>query len=399
MREVFAANALRQIEETDLAMAHYRTVRRLLDRVGHDGQVQMSIDDAKLLVGTDALGTLRSHLIGLANAGVIDYNINCQVVIGFLAWPAIAARAKSREIRSNSRGFRANLIESSTYDPPPTDAACSESARNRADSEQIRADFARIRADFARNRAPDDHFGGDKGGVVSWLDLSTPPSLEEANQPTNPAPNLETGPEPKTATADPVTHALGISLLIAAGIAPVQAKAIADGAPLELIQRAVGYWWDNREVKFRSPGIIVHWFKNLDSAGLPAELSPQFRRSDLYRRHRTRAQAAADAASGERALSYPPAPLPAHRGPSVPDNDPLSALWADIVATRNQSARLYLEGARLVTLDAGQARVVADPRWVSWLQAQMARPLERELALRGHEATRVVFEAAEVAHA
>ena len=395
MRDVYAANALRQIEETSLSAAHYRTARRLLDRVGADGELHLDHDEVQALCDTQSTNTMRAHLIALQNAGILMYAINCQIHIGFLAWPAVEMRANSRATRSNliatrseSRATRSNSRE---FEP--------DDELTRAPHDQIRAQDDQIRAPHDQIRAQDDQFGGDKGGVVSWLDLDPIPSLEEANQPTNPAPNLEIEPEPKTATADPVTHALGISLLIAAGIAPVQAKAIADSAPLALIQRAVGYWWDNREVKFRSPGIIVHWFKNLDSAGIPAELSPQFRRSDLYRRHRTRAQTAADAASGERALSYPPAPLPAHRGPSAPD-DPLGALWADIVATRNQSARLYLEGARLVTLDAGQARVVADPRWVSWLQAQMARPLERELALRGHEATRVVFEAAgEVGHA
>lgn len=390
MREVYTATALSQIEEADLSAAHYRTARRLLDRVGADGELHLEHEEARALCDTQSTNTMRAHLITLQNAGILMYAINCQIHVGFLAWPAVEIRANSRATRSNliatrseSRATRSNLIE---FEP--------DDELTRSQDDQIRAQDDQIRASCDQIRAQDDHFGGDKGGVVSWLDLPTPPSSEETNQPTNPAPNLETGPEPKTATADPVTHALGISLLIAAGIAPVQAKAIADSAPLALIQRAVGYWWDNREVKFRSPGIIVHWFKNLDSAGIPAELSSQFRRSDLYRRHRTRAQTAADAASGERALSYPPAPPAVHRGPSVSTDDPLGALWADIVATRNQSARLYLEGARLVTLDAGQARVVADPRWVSWLQAQMARPLERELALRGHEATRVVFEAA-----
>ena len=87
------------------------------------------------------------------------------------------------------------------------------------------------------------------------MDLDPIPSLEEANQPTNPAPNLEIEPEPKTATADPVTHALGISLLIAAGIAPNRVAAIGRGGMHSVLPYSKGERQRRVEFVIRDPGM------------------------------------------------------------------------------------------------------------------------------------------------
>lgn len=110
MREVYALAALAQIENSDLLSApHYRTARRLLDRVSANGELHIDHAEALGLCGTCSLGTLRAHLIALQGAGIIQYAINHQVHIGFLAWPVIATRANSRATRSNSRVRRSNL--------------------------------------------------------------------------------------------------------------------------------------------------------------------------------------------------------------------------------------------------------------------------------------------------
>lgn len=387
MHEVYIATALQQIEVAELSAAQYRTARRLLDRAGHDGQLLLSLDEALTIAGTTALGTLRGHLIALARAGILRYsNARGALLVGFLAWPVITQRANLITPRSNVITQRANLITPRSQMEPtePNDEL------NRAPDDQNRASHDQNRAPDDQICSPDDHLGGIKGGLVGWIDHSLIPS-EESNQPTNPiTPNLEGGPKP-----DPVEHALSLAMLAAAGVAPVAAKAIADAHPFALVQRAVGFWWDNREAKFKSPGIIVYWFKNLETAGIPVELSAQFRRSDLYRRHRTRAQIEADAGQVVVLRSEPP---PVHRGPTVAADDPLGALWADIVATRNPSQRLYLEGARLAVLADGHAQIVADARFVGWLNAQMSKSVSRELAMRGHPAS-VVFVAEEVGHA
>lgn len=385
MREVYIATALQQIDALD-SSALYRTARRLLDRVSASGELHLEHDAALAIVNTTAIGTLRAHLIALQSAGIIQYAINHQIHVGFLAWPMIAERANSRGNRANFTEIRSNSREFPTEPTPvgpEAEPARAEIGENRAEIGENRANFGENRAEIARN-------GGTIGGLVGWLDCSISSSDQESNQPTNLTPNLEGEPKPN----DPVEHALSLALLTAAGVAPVQAKAIADAHPFGLVQRAVGFWWDNRETKFKSPGIIVYWFKNLGSAGIPGELSAQFRRSDLYRRHRTRSQIEADSGSVVVLRSESP---PVHRGPVVATDDPLGAMWSDIVATRNPSQRLYLEGARLTVLADGHAQIVADARFVPWLNAQMSKAVERELAMRGHPAS-VIF-VAEVAHA
>ena len=407
MREYVLA-ALQQIESDEqLSTAHYRTVRRLLDRVGANGELHLDRDEAMALCGATATGTMRAHLIALQNAGILIYNINCQIHIGFLAWPAV-------EIRANSR-------ENSELDPV-----------FEPDAELTRASCARYRAQDARNRANLADFGGDKGGVGWDLDLPIP--LEITDQPTNqPAPVLAQ-PEPETATAvpaqpqslpattqpvqptpepatdpqsgahlgsrnpqsaicnpgSPVEQALSLALLVAAGVIARNAKRLAVEQPFERVQRATAHWYAGKGSRFEeTPGIVVSWLDDWANAGIPLALSPAFLRSDLYRRHRTRAQIAADTAAGA-AYSIPAPPRPALR-PLPPPPDELTALWSYIVAAYPESAQLYLRQAHLVSLAGGVAQVVATPPVLPWLRTQLSRRLVRDFALREQPVTAVVF--------
>ena len=61
-----------QIEAADLPATVYRTAVRLLRRASN-GRVELSEAELKQICQTDSEGTMRSHLVQLAAAGILRY--------------------------------------------------------------------------------------------------------------------------------------------------------------------------------------------------------------------------------------------------------------------------------------------------------------------------------------
>lgn len=92
---------------------------------------------------------------------------------------------------------------------------------------------------------------------------------------------------------DPVAEAHAFTFLIAAGFWPNTAKSLAKQYPFDLLRRAVGHWYTNRKSQGgqfnEKPGIVLSWLEDIDNTAIPP-LSQEFKRSDLYHNHITKAE-------------------------------------------------------------------------------------------------------------
>lgn len=384
----YALAVVAQIEGADLSGQQYRSARRILDRAQADGCVTLTIEQALRICETKSSGTMRNHLIALKKAGIITYSIAWDVDIQFTAWPNVErdTRAILHAPRANFDNTRAILHAPHAQDLPvePEESLTMHTPRARCTPHvQIRAESEDFSTPHVQIRANSPALGGTIGGV-GW-DLDPIPS-SESNQPTNPAP---VGRNPEEGNSiDPVEQAHSVALLIAAGVIPANAKRLATTHPFERVQRAVAHWWCHKGVTFQeTPGIVVTWLDDWQKAGLPPDLPAAFRRSDLYRRHRTRAQQAADA---QVTVHLPQAVH--HRQPPKPKaEDPLAALWGEITATLPEGTQVYLHHTHLVSLSDGIAQIVAPAAHLPWLRTQLQRRLVRDFALLEQPVTAVQF--------
>lgn len=371
----YALAVVAQIEDADLSGQQYRSARRILDRAQADGCVKLTIKQALRICETKSSGTMRNHLIALKKAGIITYSIAWDVDIQFTAWPHVERDTRAILHAPRAQDLPVEPEESLTMHAPR--ARCTPRVQIRAESEDLSTPHVQIRANSPA-------VGGIIGGV-GW-DLDPIPS-SESNQPTNPAP-VGRNSEEANPTIDPVEQAHSVALLLAAGVIPANAKRLATTHPFERIQRAVAHWWCHRGTTFQeTPGIVVTWLDDWQKAGLPPDLPAAFRRSDLYRRHRTRAQQAADA----QVTVQLPQPVHHRQPPKPKAEDPLGALWGEITATLPEGTQVYLHHTHLVSLSDGIARIVAPAAHLPWLRTQLQRRLVRDFALLEQPVTAVQF--------
>lgn len=454
------SQAVAAIEAADLPATIYRTARRLLDLAAtHDGYLELTPVAMKQLCDTTADGTMRSHLIQMTLGGILAYN-NSQkhgrIAVRFAAYPIpiieswsselIAQRAKTRAERSKLIDQRSKLIaqraemidQRSPDDPAPDDPAdgvidqrsnliaqraemiaqrsqLTDAVEERSPSDQNRALVDQNRSPSDQNRALVDHLGG-RG--VGWLVGSDPiPSFTDlpTNQPTGfdegenhaaidlmPAaqnePPIQTPNEPRP---NPLDQARSMALLLDAGVIPHNAKRLSAANPFERVQRCVGYWYDGKGTKFAdTPGLVVTLLDDWNAAGVPVELPRAFLVSDLYRRHRTPAQIAADTAwDAQRVirtgLELHPTPPPTPPPPAEPA--PLAKLWQETLAGYQEHSRFMLRDTRLETIANGQA-VITGPRQIETIFSRMAWKILKDLQISGQAVREVVFQAAEVAY-
>lgn len=285
-----ANQALFDIEDAELPAPVYRTARRLLDlAAARDGQVIVDRSEMCFLCGNAADGTMRSHLIQLARAGIIQYHTNHMVSVRFLAWlpginTVIDQRANTRAERAPEVTNDATVIaqrsdtraERSQPSPPTrarrSDARAERSLpKHRALGDQIRAPSDQIRALSARQTPP----------LVGCLVVDPTPTGNDLDKQTN-----NHGPEVSDhwPPPSPVDQAKGFAMLIdpAVGIAPKTARQIAATTPAGEILRQIAAWLPEKQKGKQGPGLLIQRLRDQWGASEP---SSEFKNTDFFRRH------------------------------------------------------------------------------------------------------------------
>lgn len=151
---------------------------------------------------------------------------------------------------------------------------------------------------------------------IGWLvDHSVP--NDEINQPTNQNARA-------AACADPVEHARTVALLMdpAVGIGVARARELADCFGFEEVRRQVAAWRPQHQAGRAQAGLLIKRIE--DRWGAP-EISAEFKRSEIYRRHRTpeERQAEVEVAAELSALhrGYPRRPPPVAEEAEPPAGD------------------------------------------------------------------------------
>ena len=355
--------ALAQIDNADIPTTVYRTAIRLLTKADElFGHVRLTKAEMMALCGTKKEGTMRAHLWRLAAVGIIHYSTNRDVYVNFHAYAdEDQPRAEDNNTRAQNNSTRAERA-----------GACSDNANedsDRALSTNIRALSTNIRALSARSDPAT--YARDVVVVVDPITHSMP--LTEATTTTTPYQAAE--PE----------RAQSFGLLTHVGVKPpAVARQLAGAHPFAQIRDCISHWWLNRKCvggKFEDmPVIVVYWLQHWDQAMIPS-MTPEFRRTDLYRNHcRTPAERKADAdAEAELALldqlEPPPRPVIERADPPTPER----ALWKQLTTDYAQlhDASLSVEDDRWII-----TTVMAD-----WARVQLTRRIERDLKHAGIAAT------------
>jgi hypothetical protein len=224
------------------------------------------------------------------------------------------------------------------------------------------------------NRALDEHLPHTHAGAHSGLIDGSTNTNDQINQ-SIPA------PEPASLT-----------LLAAVKVSAKEAKPLAVKFPLATIRECVAAWWMNRKsvggkLDDTSSGIVVYWLK--ECAGVPSNGYDvaAWRRTDLYRQHRTQ-----DELDDERAAEAEEAAIltARHNAPPVlarePVDDPPSPyldddpIWQELVCHGQAGELAGL--VRMDTVDGVPLYVLAarDPLRVQWLNARMASKIRHQVA-------------------
>jgi hypothetical protein len=262
------ADTVAQIEAAALPAPVYRTARRLLDLAApHHGDIVLDRTDALHIVG-GADGTMRSHLVQLARAGIINYHTNHFVSVRFPAWGEPGDNSAddnhSRAERSDTRAERASPPHPPRAERAPTRARRSQ-LFTRALSARSRAVSARPRALGDQIAPPINECNGMNGIPTTQADHSfihTPPT----------PPGADTDPDKKTAA----------EILVDVGVDAGMAVRLAAAAPLTEIVRQVAAWLPRHATGSVQHGALVR--RIFQRAPAP-ELTADFRASQLYRRH------------------------------------------------------------------------------------------------------------------
>lgn len=266
--------ALEQIEQADLPATVYRTAIRLLRRASADGGT-FALEEAELLdiCQTDAEGTVRSHLVQLAAAGIIRYKRRGFVTITFLAWMGedenlIAQRSllwQDEEIRALSDQIDGGMGEDLIAERSNSD----EAAPIRALSDQ------KARAQRSKSASTSHARSG------RWVgrSLSTTRKRKEPTYPPKPShdPSLN----------EVQQLALGLLEDSDVGILHEIALTLVASKPVQDIYRAVDRWLPEFQAGKVGVGALKHRIETAKpSATATVSLSAGFLASDLFQRHR-----------------------------------------------------------------------------------------------------------------
>lgn len=276
--------ALEQIEQADLPATVYRTAIRLLRRAIADGGT-FALDEAGLLdiCQTNAEGTMRSHLVQLASAGIIRYKRRGFVIISFLAWMGEdEILIAQRSLLSQDEGIRAL---SDQNDGEMAEDLIAERS-NVEDEVPIRAlSDQNTRAE--RSKSPSTSHA--RSGRWVGRSLST---TQKRKKPTYP---------PKPSQTEPLLaplQQLALDLLEDSdvGVLHETALMLVLTKPVQDIYRTVDKWLPDAKAGKVGPGVIPHRLEKLQpSRAATVNLSPAFRDSDLFHRHRLPDEMVADA--------------------------------------------------------------------------------------------------------
>ncbi|MCC6454160.1 MAG: hypothetical protein IT328_04405 [Caldilineaceae bacterium] len=258
---------------------------------------------------------------------------------------------------------------------------------------------------IASNRDDDTELMRDDHASSYITKTSTKTSKEKmvgGIQPTN---------QPRTSVNDPTTHALAMALLLKVGMGGGTAKRLADAVSFIEIRRQVAAWLpDYGRGEAKVPALI--WRIESGEWSAP-DLSPEFRRSDLYRQFRTPEEVQADEAAEAETQAriaeldarqdvelmpgvHPmaPAPTPAQPHPlpaPMPTDDPWAICLSELSPSLPGVAASYLIGSRLEA--AGEVegqngkrlplyRVLVGANaaaGITWLSAQAGPAIRRKL--------------------
>jgi hypothetical protein len=278
--------AIDEIKQSQLGKTARLNALTLLDLAHADnGHVMITWRELAELWGI-AESTSRRHLGDLQTANILHYSTNGDgqtVYINFKAWvkTRVGARKSSSDATENARGSDENRAWA--RDSAPNDSADDQKPRvgarkSSSDATEIARGRAISAPDLTRACAPD--LEGRKEYTTN--DPSVLPSF------------------PRPATRQEAERSL--RLLLAVKLAPKHANQLAGLVAFTVIRDHVAAWWMNRQSAggplYDGPGIVYRWLTDPAGAAPTAYVESDWRRTELYKLHRTPEEVAA-VASGE----------------------------------------------------------------------------------------------------
>jgi hypothetical protein len=278
-----ASEAAQQcIDEADIPSTVYRTAMRLLHRVdGHTGTVTVSEADLMAICQTEAEGTMRSHLVQLAAAGIVRYRRRGLIYIQFEAWAnpelpwddedLIAERSNLDAERQKGGPIRALSDQNGEPESEELIAERSNSEMeppNRALSDQ------KPRAERSKSASTSHARSG------RWVGRSLP-STEKRKKPTYPPTSHDPPLEPMQQLALELLEDSDVGVIHEVALMLVLEK------PPQDIFRMVDKWLPDAQAGKVGPGVLKHRIETLKPSDMPTvSLSAGFLVSDLFQRHR-----------------------------------------------------------------------------------------------------------------
>jgi len=386
--------ALRQIDQADLSAAEYRAVRRLLDVAATTGHAKLTKEHCSTLCCTTSDGATRRLLGSLQRAGLIHYSTNGCSTVCFVTWDAADRR-----------------VQECVHEPSDSLTAANDSDHPRAKRDHPRAlldhdeadetnesltvdkksDHPRAKSDHPRALLDHDEAATYTHARARGVCLFVDPILSNQE-------DLITNKQ----TPDPEEQALAFALLSFLRVKAPVAKELAGQHSLQTIREACSHWWFNRKSaggQFEeTPGIVVYWLNNWQSAGVPA-LSPHFQRSELYRNFRTATELAADrqAEAELAAVVIRPQPAVVTASAEVLPTDPRAAVWDQMLAElrltlADATYQAFVRDTKVIASDNNLWRVqVANKSALDWVQNRLANKIKRTLSSITNQSVTVEF--------
>ncbi|MCL4862954.1 MAG: hypothetical protein KJZ93_26325 [Caldilineaceae bacterium] len=238
--------------------------------------MEINHDEAKQLVGTEAWGTVRAHLIALQRAGIVEKWLNHSTRVWFVEYPApawlLADRAKARAGRSDPRDL-------------PTETGTDEAAGNgeRAPGDQIRANHQQIRAPDDQIRANYQQTRAKTGDGIGRYQVGRYTNNEDLDSDRY-LPTADPQTAPDVAELEP-DQRWSFELLTDSDIGMMAANALkcARLHKPAYVVRHVATWWSTR--RGRGAGALFNRLLNWKQFPPHEEIDEDFLASDLYRRH------------------------------------------------------------------------------------------------------------------
>ena len=271
--------AIDEIKQSQLGKTARLNALTLLDLAHADnGHVMITWRELAELWGI-AESTSRRHLGDLQTANILHYSTNGDgqtVYINFKAW--VKTRVGARKSSSDATEIaRPRAISA------PDDSG---------DDQKSRVGARKSSSDATKNA---------RGRAISAPDLSRASAhdLEGRKEYTTDDPSILPS-FPRPATRQEAERSL--RLLLAVKLAPKHANQLAGLVAFTVIRDHVAAWWMNRKSVggplYDGPGIVYRWLTDPAGAAPNAYIDADWRRTELYKLHRTPEEVAA-VANGE----------------------------------------------------------------------------------------------------